>query len=212
MKNNNTTLGLLTIPLSSILAVLTLWLRGPLNFPLSDKLEWVATISSPNYLLFQNLILVAYVLPLLGFFVLYNVVAENVQVKNIAFLGLIGSVLGTALALPASGIVSFVAPFAAQLDVDGQILMGQAITDAIIGKGMWVGIVAAVMYTVGPLLFGIAIWRHPDLSRVAAVLFIIHGGLLSFGFSFFPLLLVGWGSLAISGILCISDLRKNQTT
>ena len=64
----------------------------------------------------------------------------------------------------------------------------------------------------GPLSFGLAIWRKGNMSRISAVLFAIHGVLLSFGVSIFPALILEWVLLAISGILISLDVRKEVRT
>ncbi|MCJ7738236.1 MAG: hypothetical protein MUQ10_13130 [Anaerolineae bacterium] len=209
-KSGRLRVGLLTLPISGVLGAVVLLLRGPIVFPLTAGSDWIGVVSSTNFLLYQNLLAILYVLPFVGFLALHGVLARDVRVWKSSFVGLILTLWGTALALPALGIASFVTSLAGQAGSADQARIGQIVTEAITGSGMLIGIVAAVLYTTGPILFGVAIWRKGGLSRIAAILFATHGALLSFGFSFFPALILGWILLAISGILISLDVRKES--
>lgn len=202
--------GLLVIPVSGVLGALVLLLRGPLVFPLAGVSDWIEIVSSSNFLLHQNLLIISYVLPFVGFLALYEYLRRDNRVEKSSFVGLIFTLWGTALALPSLGIVSFIASIASQPGTADQARIGQIVTEAVTGPGFAIGIVAAICYTMGPLFLGIAIWRKADMSRLAAVLFASHGVLLSFGFSIFPALILGWVLLAISGILICLDVRKES--
>lgn len=209
-SSNRLLAAMLTIPISGALGAAVLLLRGPLVIPLTGASDWIEIVSSANFLVYQNLLIVSYVLPFVGFLALYEYLRRDVRVEKLSFVGVILTLWGTALALPSLGIISFVAPIASQLGSGEQAMIGQIITDALTGSGFMIGILAAIFYTIGPMLFGIAIWRNANLSNVAAVLFAIHGVFLSFGFSFFPALLIGWILLAISGILISIGVRKHN--
>lgn len=202
--------GMFAISISGVLGAAVLLLRGPLTFPLTVDSGWIEMISSANFLIYQNLLIVSYVLSFVGFLALYEYLRKDVRGEKLSFVGLILTLCGTALALPALGIVSFVTSSASQLSPADQARVGQIVTEAITGSGLMLGIVAAFFYTTGPLLFGIAIWRHANLSNVSAVLFIFHGALLSFGFSIFPALILGWILLAISGLLISLTVWKEN--
>ena len=209
-RSNRLWQGLLALPISAILGAGVLLLRGPLSFPLTDDSGWIEIVTSSNFLILQDLLTAAYVLAFVGFLALYEVLREDVRTKRLALVGFILTLWGTALAMPSLGIVSFVAPIAGQSGVSDQVTIGRIVTEAVTGPGLLVGIVAGVFYTAGPLLFGIAIWRDAGLSKVAAVLFVIHGVLLSFGFSIFPAVILGWVLLAISGILISLGVRRQN--
>ena len=87
-----------------------------------------------------------------------------------SFIGLIFTLWGTALALPASGIASYVTSVAKHMDSTNQALVGQIVTEAITGSGMLIGITAAIFYTIGPILFGISIWREGSICPSVQVL------------------------------------------
>lgn len=201
--------GLLTIPISGALGAAMLLLRGPLVFPLADSSDWVGIVSSSNFLLYQSLLIVAFVLPFAGFLALYEFLGRGARAKKSSLFGLVLLLWGTALALPSLGIVSFVASAVSQPGLADKGTIGTIVTDAVTGSGSLIGIAAAILYSIGALLFGVAIWQNASLSKIAAVLFGIHGLLLSFGFSIFPLLIFGWLSLALGGIFLSVDVRKH---
>lgn len=203
--------GVLTIPISGALGATVLLLRGPLNFPLTEGSGWLEMASSSSFLPYQTLMILAYVLPFVGFLALYEVLSKEARVERISLLGLIFTLWGTALALPALGIASFVVAEAGQLAAADQGTVGRVVTDAVTSSGLGIGIVAAILYTVGPALLGIAMWRHGRLSNPAAVLFGVHGVWLSFGFAFFPALIVGWLLLTAGGILMSIDVRTSPS-
>jgi hypothetical protein len=200
--------SLLILPISGFLGAVVLLLRGPYQIPLTGNSDWISLVSSQTFLTYQILLIFLYVLPFIGFIALHEHLqgSENLRIYSLG--GLILSLWGTSLALPASGIATFIAALAANPSAADPASIGQIVTKAITGPGSMVGISAAVCYTLGPVLFGIAIWRKTDLSRTAAVLFALHGALLSFGFSYFPALIAGWISLAISGTILSFNLRK----
>ena len=207
---NRLLLGILAIPISGVLGTAVLLLRGPLTFPLTSNSGWIEIVSTTNFLIYQYLLIVSYALSFVGFLALYEYLRKDVRGEKLSFVGLVLTLWGTALALPALGIISFVASGVSQLGSDYQARIGQIITEAITGPSLVLGIVAAIFYTTGPLLFGIAIWRHAKLSNVSAGLFIFHGVLLSFGFSIFPALILGWILLAVSGLLISLDAWKEN--
>ena len=208
-KSKRLLMALLTIPVSGVLGAAVLLLRGPLVFPLDGSSGWIGVVSSTNYLLYQNLLIFLYVLPFAGFLALHEYLSRDVRLRKFSFAGLIFTLWGTALALPSSGIVSFVASMASQSDLFDQARIGQIVTESVTGSGSIMGIIAAVFYTVGPLLFGVAIWRKGNISKIAAALFAAHGVLLSFGFAVFPALILGWVLLAVSGIILSVDIASD---
>lgn len=192
--------GLMTLPISGILALLALMIRGPVSsIPVDDFAEWSITTSSGIYQITQIMVVIAYVLPFFGFYSLYACLAGNDRVEQIAFCGMLTSLIGTALALPALGIATFVAPAVGRLFLQGQIDVSQVIIDSITGPGLIIGVASAILYSLGPICLGMAVWHCNNLPKWAGGYFALHGILLSFGFSFFPALILGWALFTISG-------------
>ena len=207
-NSNRLFIGVLTIAVSGFLGAAVLLLRGPLPIPLSDGSDWVGIASSASFLPYQRLLIVGYVLPFVGFLALYEYLGRDAQGDRASMFGLILLLWGTTLALPALGIVSFVASSVSSLGLADHAVIGEIVTDTVTDSAFSVGIAAAILYSMGSLLFGVTIWQNASLSKIAAVIFGIHGLLLSFGFSFFPVLILGWLSLGLSGILLSVDLRR----
>ena len=109
------------------------------------------------------------------------------------------SILGTSLALPALGITGFAGPFAAQLYLAGDTDVALIISNAVTGTGFTISITAAICYILGPKLLGIAIWRSNITSKWIGIIFALHGLFLSLGFSIYPILILGWILLTLSG-------------
>jgi len=181
-----------TIPVAGVIGLVTLLLRG-------GDFSVVAMTSPDKFLVYQYLLIAAYVLPFPGFIALWLQCRTSDRPGTLSFLGLLGLIWGTSLALPALGIASFMMP--AAVDLGSASVTNAAVQGALMGPGLPLGIVAATLYTLGPILLGVALWKTGDNSRIAVALFVAHGALLSFGFSFFPLLILGWAMLSVSGSL-----------
>lgn len=204
--------GLLTMPVSGIIALAALVIRGPLLFPGDGMTAWANETASGVYQITQLLVMAAFVLPFFGFVSLYNYFSDKGFSERMAYFGLLMSLIGTALALPSSGIFALAAPEVSRLFMQNQINASQVIVGSISGPGMIIGIVSAVLYTLGPIFLGLAIWKCNTLPKWAGVLFALHGALLSFGFSFFPALLSGWLLFAISGGWVAWSVSKSTST
>lgn len=190
--------ALWTVPLAGIVGLVGVLLRSPFALPIPDVDRWAAVATQPVFTTSQFLILIGYVLPFIGFWGLYALLQDQKN-ESIAFWGFMLSVWGTALALPTLGITAFAGPLAASSYLAGNANAAQWIVDAVTGDGFAVGITAALSYTVGPALLGIAVWRSGTLPKWAGLLFALHGPCLSFGFGMYPILIVGWVLLIVSG-------------
>lgn len=202
--------GLLTLPISGILALAALMIRGPIGSPLDDIEAWSRFTSTGMYLGAQIAMIAAYVLPFYGLCSLYICLAGNDRVERTAFIGMLTSLMGTALALPASGIFAFVAPVVGRSFLQNQVNISQVFIDSVSGPGLMVGMVSAILYTLGPVFLGVAVWRSHDLPKWAGAFFAVHGALLSFGFAFFPALILGWILFTISGGWIFWSARKHR--
>ena len=60
-SSNRLLVGMLTIPISGVLGAAVLFLRGPLVFPLTGGSDWIEIVSSTNFLVYQNLLIISYV-------------------------------------------------------------------------------------------------------------------------------------------------------
>jgi len=197
MRTRNHT-ALWTVPLAGLVGLIGVLLRGPLALPIPDVDMWAAAAVQPVFKIAQILILIGYVLPFVGLWALYMYL-QNQKNEPIVFWGFMLSIWGTALALPALGITTFAGPLAAGLYLAGNTDAAQLIVDAVTGSGFVVSIAAALCYIAGPGLFGIAMWRSSTIPKWVGLLFALHGLCLSLGFGMYPILVVGWMLLIVSG-------------
>jgi polyferredoxin len=99
------------------------------------------------YLGAQIAMIAAYVLPFYGLCSLYVYLAGNDRVERTAFIGMVTSLMGTALALPPSGIFAFVAPVVGISFLQNQVNVSQLFIDSVTGPSAMVGILSAILYT-----------------------------------------------------------------
>jgi hypothetical protein len=115
-----------------------------------------------------------------GFIALYALLAHSqATVARLAFWGMVLNI-GLILLLPALGVYAFAGPPVADLyprDPQRAIALSAGFgTPAYLATI----IIQAILYCVGSLLFGIAIWRSGTLPRWAGVLFFLQAPLIQF--------------------------------
>ncbi len=146
-----------------VIGLVAALIRGPHGTPLADASARATTALSPLFFPSQLATLVAYVLPLVGFWALSN--RAEARRAPVARWGLLLSVWGTALALPALGVAAFAGPPAAReylragADAPAALAASELVSHALLGPGLAVGLVAGVCYTVGPGLLAAGAWR-----------------------------------------------------
>lgn len=200
-------IALWLLPAAGIIGLVGVLLRGPNALPIPDSIQWAAVATQPIFMMAHFLLIIGYVLPFIGFWALYEIFKDQKGEKS-AFWGFMLSVWGTALALPALGIAAFAGPLAAEAFLADNPSTASMITDAVMGSGFIVGMAAAVGYTIGPALYGVAIWRSSILPKWAGLLFALHGICLSLGFGLYPVLVIGWVLFIVSsGWIAMSYLE-----
>lgn len=187
-----------TIPLAGLLGFAVLILRGAISIAETGATE-ASLLGASSTLLYHYLLLIAYVLPIPGFIKLYEETRNRGAGQNLPFTGLLFLVWGTALALPALGNLAFIPVAMKNLEPANAQLGITLVRESILGPGMPIGIVAAITYSLGAIFLAIPVWRLFRRARLAVLLFAVHGALLSFGFSYYPLLLAGWIALFLGG-------------
>lgn len=211
MQNKRVLFGLSTFIIGGIAGIVSMMLRGMDLFPNPDIInDWSLVVQSNQYLISQYLyIILAYTLPFFGFWSLYEILRNKKQLEKLSFWGMIFSIIGTALVLPNLGVFAYVSPQVGKWFIEGNDV-SNVIVDAISKTAMPVGIFGAILYTIGPTLLGIAIWKSKIFSKLGGILLILHGLILSFSFSLYYLLFAGWVLLIIVGIMTIINYRQNS--
>jgi hypothetical protein len=192
-------LGLATLPVSAVLAISAIFLRGTSIMPFPDVELWAETVTGSLYNIAQKIYLVTYVLPLFGFWALYKHLSGFERIEKISFWGFICSLWGIGLALPILGVFTYASPHLGQLFLDGNDALPDIINSIVSKDAMYLGVPAALLYSAGSILLGIGIFRAGVYPKIIPLILIPHGLLLSFGFSFPPVLVLGWVMLFASG-------------
>jgi len=178
--------------------------------PGESLLEWAQMVTSSSYLTAQYIYILAYAVPFLGFWALYIYLAQQ-QFEKLAFLGFMGTLLGTALPLTTLGVFAFASPAIGDLYLEGNTQTPQIINEIAFGSSMILaGLPGAFLYVGGCIAFGIAIWRSEMLSKWAGVLLALHGLFIAFGFGIPAVLFLSWVFLAICGVWIISNIGKTD--
>jgi hypothetical protein len=203
-------LGLASLPISAVIAIVAIFLRGASLLPFPDVELWAETVTGPLYSIAQKLYIVAYVLPLFGFWALYKYLSGFESVEKISFWGFMFSLWGIGLALPALGVFTYASPHLAQLFLDGNDTVADILNVIMSQDMIYLAIPAAVCHSLGTLFLGIGIWRAGTLPKIVALIFMPHGLLLSLSLSVLPLLLLAWltlfaGGFSLTYFVIVSD-------
>ena len=197
-----------TLPISGVVAIGALFLRKFTVLPGNDALEWAQMVTSSSYLTAQYIYILAYVIPFLGFWALYMYLSQQ-HLEKLAFWGLTGTLLGTALPLTTQGVFAFASPAIGGLYLQGNAQSPQIITEIAFGPSMMLaGLPGAFLYVGGCIAFGIAIWKSGVLPKWSGVLLALHGLFIAFGFGMPALLVLSWVFLVICGVWIISSIQK----
>ena len=191
--------GLLVLGLSSVLGIIALLLRGQVPLAQNDAQAWAQSVTGGQYIWAQVLYIFAYVIPFWGFWALYAWLSKNDRVERMAFWGFLCSIVGTSLALPMLGVFAFVSPLIAQRYLGGDAQILDMLTQASSGVPLMVNLAGGVLYLLGTVLLGVAVWRSGLMAKWVGPLIALHGLFLVFGFTLYPLLLLGWVLLVVSG-------------
>lgn len=202
-------LGVLALPVCGLLFVVVLLVRGPLVAPEVDPAGFAQATSSTSFVVGNLGLLVSWILMLFGFMALCAYLA-NSSVDRLAFAGMVFSLVDVALFLSFIGVLAFMAPTAGALYERGQ---QSAIAVFVIGfstspLALSIYALAALLYVIGSILFGLAVWRSGMLPRWSAVPYALQAPLLPFD-PLFAATLLGAGLLLIGGgWIALSILRR----
>jgi hypothetical protein len=192
-------LGLACLPASAIIAVVAVYLRGTTLLPFPDVEIWAENVTAPLYAIAQKTYIVAFILPIIGFWALYHYLSGFEGAKKMAAWGFLLSLWGIGLALPALGVFTYASPHLAQLFLDGNDALPDILNVIISQDVIYLGIPAAACHTLGTLFLGFGIWRSGAFPKIIAVILMPHGLLISLGLSALHFLILAWLILFASG-------------
>jgi hypothetical protein len=161
-----------------ILAGLTLIPQGILtaNVPSAPEqnLEFATGANSFNNRLGMMLVGISLALFILGVFALYAHLAQTKQ-ERVAFAGLIVTVGFLGLFLPLIGFAAYVVPAIGSLVEEGRVEMLAVMEQTFREPFILVPFFAGILWHIGNILMGIAIWRSGTLWKWGGLLFMIYG-------------------------------------
>ena len=161
-----------------ILAGLALLPQGVLtaNVPSAPEqnIEFAAGANSLSYRLSMMLVVISLALFILGVFALYAHLAQTKQ-ERMAFAGLIVTVGLLALFLPMTGFAAFVVPAIGALIEQGHTEMVAVMAETYKQPFLPIQFFAGILWNIGNILLGVAIWRSGTLWKWGGLLFILYG-------------------------------------
>jgi hypothetical protein len=200
--------GLLALPVYGALTLWTTFIHQP--DPNADFEVYARYVSATNYLvdhLFGSILGVM--------LAIFGAVALGVYLssRRSALLGMVTSIAGNALTLTIFGMSTFATPAVGRAYLEGQRNIIEVNQDILGTPVIVTALVSGLLYTVGTILFGVAVWRSTTLPKWAGVLYAPTGLLISIlG------LAIGWtqtlGSILIiagGGWIAWSVLRRPPT-
>jgi hypothetical protein len=200
--------GLLALPVYGVLTLWTTFIHQP--NPNADFEVYARYVSATNYVvdhLFGSILGVM--------LAIFGAVALGVYLSSrlSALLGMVLSIAGNALTLTIFGMSTFATPAIGRAYLEGQRNIIEVNQDILGAPVIVTALVSGLLYTVGTILFGVAVWRSATLPKWAGVLYAPTGLLISIlG------LAIGWtqtlGSILIiagGGWIAWSALRRPPT-
>jgi hypothetical protein len=182
--------GLLALP---VYGLLTFWATFTHEPDRQNQVEAYARyISTPTYLAHH---LLGSILAIFGVIAL-AVYLANGRSRHLALLGVVPSVAGNCLVLTIFGFSTLVSPVIGRLYLEGQA-GAMEVNEAILTSPAFIFVVlpGLLLFLVGTILFGVAIWRSGTLPRWAGLLFAPTGLLLAAG------LQIGWAQTIGSALV-----------
>jgi hypothetical protein len=172
--------GMLALAACGVVTGAMIVVRGPFVDPAVNPEPFVQIAGTPRFVAYSLGTVVGVLLGVYGYLALYAYLAyTDRRVARLASWGLVLNI-GLVLLLPSLGVYAFVGPPLTELyavEPQRAIALAQGL-----GSGGYLALVLlqAVMYCVGSLLFGIAIWRSGTLPRWAGVLYFLQAPLIEF--------------------------------
>jgi hypothetical protein len=172
--------GLLALP---IYGLLTLWATFTHEPDRQNQVEAYARYISTSTYVTQHLLgsILGTILAIFGVIALGAYLA-NGRTGRLALLGMVLSVAGNCLILTIFGFSTLVSPVIGRLYLEGQP-GAMEVNEAILTSPAFIFVVFSglLVFLVGSILFGVAIWRSGTLPRWAGVLFAPTGLLIAAG-------------------------------
>jgi hypothetical protein len=166
--------GLFALPVYGVLTLWTTFIHQP--DPNADFEVYARYVSATNYLvdhLFGSILGVT--------LAIFGAVALGVSLssRRSALLGMVLSIAGNALTLTIFGMSTFATPAIGRAYLEGQRNIIEVNQDILGTPVIVTALVSGLLYSVGTILFGVAVWRSATLPKWAGVLYAPTGLLIS---------------------------------
>ncbi len=162
-------LGILALVISTALFFVSFLVSGPLPESPDDIRAWAEFASSSRYAVSDFLLAVASLLAIFGFVALYACMAGG-RAERWAFFAMILSVAGSAGGFATHVGASGIEALAAEQYLEGQRAVLEEWFDLFEWTSVFSLLLRPVLFVIGTILFGVAIWRSQTLPQGAAIL------------------------------------------
>ena len=162
-------LGILALFISTALAFVGFLVLGPFPDPPDDIRAWAEFASSSRYAVSGFLLAVDSLLAIFGFVALYACMAGG-RAERWAFFAMILSVAGSAGGFAAYVGASGIEALAAEQYLEGQRAVFEEWFDLFEWTSVFSLVLSPGLFSIGLILFGVAIWHSQTLPQGAAIL------------------------------------------
>jgi len=194
-------LGLVALAVSGVLTALTIIVRGPFVDPGFNPELFARGAAAPQFLAYSFGTMLAVLTGVYGYIALYAYLTyTNRSVASLALWGMVLNI-GLVLLMPSLGVYAFAGPAITDLYARDPRSAVELTSQMAGGAYLAPVLVQGLLYSIGSLLFGIAIWRSATLPRWSGVLFFVQAPLIEFILLVsYPAEIVGGLMLAISSV------------
>jgi hypothetical protein len=174
VASNRIALGALALVVAGVTQLPTGILRAGVPSDPAQNLAFALGANSLAFRLGMALTGVSLAFFVLGVFALYAYLSRG-RAERLAFVGLVMTVGFLVLFLPLIGFAAYVVPAIGVLAEQGQTEMLEVMDQTFVEPFILIPFLAGILWNVGVLLLGIAIWRSGRLWRWSGWLFILFG-------------------------------------
>jgi hypothetical protein len=174
VASNRLTLGALALVVAGVTQLPTGILRAGVPSDPAQNMAFALGANSLAFRLGMALTGVSLAFFVLGVFALYAYLSRG-RAERLAFVGLVMTVGFLVLFLPLIGFAAYVVPAIGVLAEQGQTEMLEVMDQTFVEPFILIPFLAGILWNVGVLLLGIAIWRSGRLWRWSGWLFILFG-------------------------------------
>jgi len=172
--SNRLTLGALALVLAGVAQLPTGILRAGVPSDPARNLEFAIGANSFAFRLGMMLTGVSLTFFILGLIALYAYLSRT-RAEGLAFAGLVVTVGCLVLFLPVTGFAAYVVPAIGSLAEQGHAEMTQVMDQTFREPFILIPFFGGILWNIGCILLGIAIWRSRRLWKWSGLLFIVFG-------------------------------------